>query len=57
MEAQGALSGIKVVQGEGRPAVAICARLLAQLGAVVVDAAPDADVAVASPIAMPATSA
>lgn len=57
MNAQGALGGIKVVQGEGRHAVAVCARLLAQLGADVVSAAPQADVVVASPAAMPTTAA
>lgn len=59
MNAQAALSGIKVVQGEGRHAVAVCARLLAQLGADVVQgaAASGADVIVASPDAMPADAA
>ena len=56
MNAQGALSGIKVVQGEGRHAVAVCARLLAQLGADVVRDAPGsgADIVVGAPDAMPA---
>ncbi len=36
MNAERALSGIKVMQGEGRHAVAVCAGLLAQLGAGVV---------------------
>ncbi|MCK9920269.1 CoA transferase [Microbacteriaceae bacterium K1510] len=36
MNAEAALSGIKVVQGEGRHAVAVCAGLLARLGAEVV---------------------
>ncbi len=57
MNAQGALSGIKVVQGEGRHAVAVCARLLAQLGADVVSAAADADVVVGAPDAAATTSA
>lgn len=35
MNAEAALSGIKVVQGEGRHAVAVCAGLLARLGAEV----------------------
>lgn len=59
MNAQGALSGVTVVQGEGRYAVAVCARLLMQLGADVVCSAAGsgADVFVASPDAMPADSA
>lgn len=57
MTAQGALSGIKVVQGEGRHAVAVCGRLLAQLGADVVGAELPADVVVASPTSMPSTVA
>ena len=56
MNAQGALSGIKVVQGEGRHAIAVCARLLAQLGADVVRDATcsEADIVVGAPEAMPA---
>jgi crotonobetainyl-CoA:carnitine CoA-transferase CaiB-like acyl-CoA transferase len=57
MNAQGALNGIKVVQGEGRHAVAVCARLLAQLGADVVSAASVADVFVGAPDAVATTSA
>jgi crotonobetainyl-CoA:carnitine CoA-transferase CaiB-like acyl-CoA transferase len=57
MNAQGALSGVKVVQAEGRHAVVVCARLLAQLGADVVSAAADAVVVVGAPDAAAATSA
>ncbi len=49
MDAPGALKGIKVVQGEGRHAVAVCARLLAQLGAEVVREASAADIVVGAP--------
>lgn len=43
MNAEPTLSGIKIVQGEGRHAVAICAGLLAQLGADVMRDAGAAD--------------
>ena len=58
MNAQGALSGIRVVQREGRHAVAVCARLLAQLGADVVRGAPGsrADVVVGAPDGMQASA-
>ncbi len=36
MDAEAALSGIKIVQGDGRYAVAVCAGLLARLGGTVV---------------------
>ena len=65
MSAPAALDGVKVVEGPGRFAVAVCASLLAQLGAEIVRAdrpqacgalAADADVLVAEPAAMVAQS-
>lgn len=57
MNVHGALDGIRVVKGEGRYAVAVCGRLLAQLGADVVSGPSDADVAIGGPEAMASTQA